>query len=1231
MNHTAHHNDDFDGSDHQPPHDALDAKLRAWHETNRADATSSRTRILTASRKARTNIRSWVSVAALITMAVLIGVFTSPTGDRSAFAQGGIVMVPEGGRLDAFDGNGELIGPCPLSHTDVVADVSGPFSRVTVVQTYTNPYPNKIEAVYTFPLSHRGAVDRMTMRIKSADGERVVLGAVKERGQARQMYESARDSGYVASLLEQERPNIFTQSVANIEVGATVMIEISYVETLQSKDGMYSFDFPTVVGPRYIPGVPTGAQMEPGPMGTHTRCGTVLLAPASVEMEISEGSITAAELLKQLETAVATTAPSDESIESIEEQDDGGQQFTVTYANQSQETGIIIPSKGCGQIGSRWFKLPKAGAAFSSGTDQVPDANRITPMPVPPTTRAGHDISIRVNVDTGGPAITGISSSLHQVVEDLNTSPGVLTKRSVSLVGGSTIPNRDFVLTWRVADDTIVEGFFSNANPIASPTSQGDSASRSNTDGYFTLVLSPPGRIESAQVRARELVFVLDTSGSMSGFPMEKSKELMTKALAAMRPQDTFNIITFAGSTRILWPTCKTGSLQNVEEAMRFVSTVEGRGGTEMMTAINTALVQTAGGGYLSPTQLADLPADGRSVAVATPFESFGQDGSGAMFLTVRDGLRIPIVTGTSMPTVLNPVGVVLHLDGTWSTVSGQRVFQVSKAAFANDAATPLRVVVFLTDAYVGNDQAIVQSIRENAKSTRVFSLGIGNSVNRWLIDAMAQAGRGASEVVLLTDNADEAVSRLVRRIQTPVLTNITVEYEGIAVSEVAPAGNEIPDLFDASPLVLSGRFNQSAIGAIVVRGQTPAGPWERRINVTLPAHEARNDFCKSIWARARVDQLVAPYLAEVERQSTPAEVWKQIVSIGEKYSIMTPFTSFIAIESARVTVGGKAMLVAVPIELPQGTRWEGFFGSTRDRGEFDESAQLVAPTSPPMTAAPMVKGGFSVLHSKHKMRGAQGMEPSNGRAMPRRSGFGGTGGGGSSGGGSGGGVIGELRDPSRTRFADALEQSDKEGDLPTLPKPIHKIYDVRDLVHTTTSTSEESEKESVELTKSLEDSVEPTIWSDRGGTSATLQMKRGLVQVLAEATVHDEIAAFFAAKRTANRSEAEVLSSESLDQLWTRLDEGLLFLALYGDRPDPITWTESDGELSIAIRAQVVDAPLRARLKAAGMTIDAESIASRTLVGHARAKDLTHIALTDGVERVQPMQASPDVIASRN
>ena len=154
-----------------------------------------------------------------------------------------------GGTLLASGKKGKALGECPLKKTGVRTDISGFVARVSVVQEFQNDFSEPIEAVYTFPLSQNSAVDNMTMTI----GQRVIRGKIMKRVEARRVYEQAKDEGKTASLLDQERANIFTQSVANIRPGEKIIIEISYVETLKYDDGQYEFVFPMVVGQPLYP------------------------------------------------------------------------------------------------------------------------------------------------------------------------------------------------------------------------------------------------------------------------------------------------------------------------------------------------------------------------------------------------------------------------------------------------------------------------------------------------------------------------------------------------------------------------------------------------------------------------------------------------------------------------------------------------------------------------------------------------------------------------------------------------------------------------------------------------------------------------------------------------------------------------------------------------------------------------------------------------------------------
>ncbi len=948
-----------------PPRDDLDAMLRTWHDANAQRAAAGRDRLVRALAEqaddeqhvlrfkdhpaarepqiagrvtARPSpfvllrsfaVNPYSRLAASLMILVALITLLIPTPGNRAMAQDGIIMVPEGGRLDALDDEGNLIGPCPLKHTDVNVEISGFFSRVTLKQTYHNPYQAKIEAVYTFPMSHRAAVDSLTMTV----GDRVVVGEVKERERARQIYEAARAQGYVASLLEQQRPNIFTQSIANIEPEAQVIVEISYVEVLQSKDGQYTFDFPMVVGPRYIPGASmTSPAVVPAELAV--RHGVILLGPARLTVgaagEVTElGSLQTGKLNALLTSAQPIKYPGDTWWGKGDPTGGAGQptvwyRFEAEYGDGAKEFGELY-TDGTGWINGRWFftdpaAIKQIGTGFSQDTNQVPDASRITPEPVKPGERAGHDISISVTIDTGGPGIVDLKSALHEIKGDnFLDDVEAPNKVTVALADKNEIPNRDFVLSWRTSAETITEAKLTHA---------GDNG------GFFTLILQPPDRVEVADVPPRELIFVMDISGSMSGYPIEKSKEVITKAIDAMRPRDTFNVITFANGTNFLWSDPKSATAENIAAAQSFINSRSGGGGTEMMTAINAALVQRPidEPGPLTAAQLVDLPADGRDVEVTVEYPNIHVSGESDVYtIPVRDDLKLRIEMRADLPTVFQPQGVTVGMTGTWSTINGKRVLIVNRAwlvGMQKAPAKPMRIVLFLTDGYVGNDMAIIGAIKNNAHTTRVFSFGIGSSVNRYLLQGMANAGRGEAEFVLLESDSDAAVERFTKRVETPVLTDITLTFsDGLEVTDVIPPLDSVPDLFDVQPLVIHGRYSQAGKGTLTIAGNTGAGPYERVVDLEFAEDQPEHDVIATLWARAKVEQIMNQDLAAAQANAFPADLKQQVVALGEAFQIMTQYTSFVAVEKSRLTIDGKPVLVAVPIEMPAGVSYEGIFG----------------------------------------------------------------------------------------------------------------------------------------------------------------------------------------------------------------------------------------------------------------------------------------------------------------
>jgi len=618
------------------------------------------------------------------------------------------------GALQIVDPEKGIVADCPLKHTDVKAEISGFISRVVVTQEFENPLKEKIEAVYVFPLPQNAAVDDMTMRV----GDRTVRGRIKRREEARAIYEAARAAGNVASLLDQERPNIFTQSVANIMPGEKVNVTISYVETLKYEDGSYEFVFPMVVGPRYIPGGAIGKQ----------------------------------------------------------------------------------------SVGS------------SAGTDQVPDASRITPVITPKGTRAGHDISIEVALDAGVP-IDELKSTLHEVDVERPSRHNAI----VSLKDRNEIPNRDFILKYDVAGKRIEDALLTHRTEAG--------------DGFFTMILQPPERVTAEDVMPKELVFVIDTSGSMMGFPIEKAKETMKLALDGLYPQDTFNLITFSGDTHILFPEPVPATRENLAKAQAFLASRSGGGGTEMMKAIRAAL---------------------------------------------------------------DP----------------------------SDASDHVRIVCFMTDGYVGNDMEIIGEVQKHPNA-RVFSFGIGGSVNRFLLDKMAEHGRGEVEYVALTDDGSAAARRFHERVRNPLLTDVSLDWSGLPVADVYP--RRVSDLFSAKPVVISGRYSAGGKGVIKLKGKMSGRDFVREIPVEFPDNEPRHDVLATLWARTRIDELMSKDYTGIQSGTPRDDMREAITQLGLNFRLMTQFTSFVAVEEMTITDGGEPRRVEVPVELPAGVQHEGVARGVND------------------------------------------------------------------------------------------------------------------------------------------------------------------------------------------------------------------------------------------------------------------------------------------------------------
>ncbi len=363
----------------------------------------------------------------------------------------------------------------PMLGTDVDIRIAGLVARTVVTQYFHNPTDEWLEGVYVFPLPQNAAVDTLEVRI----GDRIVVGEIKERAEAKKLYEQAKAQGKKAALLEQERPNIFTTSVAGIHPQGTVGVRIEYQRQLEYRDGTFSLRFPMVVAPRYVPG-------------------------ASVP----------------------------------------------TFSARS----------------------------FAVDTDQVPDGSRISPWLADPAQGPLNPVSLRVAINAG--IAISVQSPSHTVDIHEGEREGIV---SITPAQGAVPADRDFVLHWRpqLADAPLAALF--------TETFKGES--------YALLMVMPPDAKGAEQHKLnREAIFVLDTSGSMSGTSFGEARAALRLALQRLTPKDTFNVVAFASQARQLYMHPKQATAANVAQAVSSIAALDAGGGTEMRSALKLALSDQAQG-----------------------------------------------------------------------------------------------------------------------------------------------------------------------------------------------------------------------------------------------------------------------------------------------------------------------------------------------------------------------------------------------------------------------------------------------------------------------------------------------------------------------------------------------------------------------------------------------------------------------------------------------------------
>ncbi|MGI2108606.1 marine proteobacterial sortase target protein [Shewanella frigidimarina] len=386
------------------------------------------------------------------------------------------------GTLEYFQQN-QVIQAFALD-TQVSMDVSGLLNRVTVKQVFINDSDQWVNGRYLFPLPENAAVDSMQLRI----GDKVIAGQIQPKKQALQTFENAKKQGKQASLLQQQRRNLFTSDVANLGPHEQLVVEISYQQKVEYRDGLFSLRFPLAITPRYNP-----------------------------------------------------------------------------QAERTTEQPLL---------------------AMPSSANTATSAKHVRPA---------LDVKMQVNIDAGF-ELTSLDSLYHPIKQS-----NVGNHYSVNFAG-KQIADRDFVLQWQANVGAVPKAatFYQTGKTHLADNSdeRSETAQRQpnqvDNNLYSLVMLMPPSvEVSEQHLIARELILVIDTSGSMSGQSITQAKQALQFALAGLRDIDSFNIIEFNSDVTMLSATPLPANSRNIGKANRFIQSLDADGGTEMRSALQTALVDS--------------------------------------------------------------------------------------------------------------------------------------------------------------------------------------------------------------------------------------------------------------------------------------------------------------------------------------------------------------------------------------------------------------------------------------------------------------------------------------------------------------------------------------------------------------------------------------------------------------------------------------------------------------
>lgn len=414
---------------------------------------------------------------------------------------------------------------------------------------------------------------------------------------------------------------------------------------------------------------------------------------------------------------------------------------------------------------------------------------------------ARQSVSFDISIDAGV-AVDDIRSAYHKIKTSQHEG-----RYAVRLVDRAVAPDHDFELAW---------------TPVvyAEPAT---AMFREQTDAgeHVLLMFMPPQ--ETARIATpRDVIFIIDTSGSMSGESMEQARAALFNGLSTLKPRDRFNVMQFNSTYDALFRQTVEVTEENLDSARDYVNALYSTGGTEMYAVLKAAM--------------------------ATP-------------------------------------------------TSGEH----------------LRQIVFITDGAVGNEHELMRLIEDSLGDARLFTVGIGSAPNGAFMRKAAQTGRGTFTYIGSTGEVDARMSELLQKIESPILTNIQLQWPDGVSPEYAPA--QVGDLYAGEPVVVTARVNGNVRGTLGISG-VAASAWTRQISLDRAAF--RNGVA-TLWARHRVEDLMDLRAARL----SPDEIRAQVLPLALQYGLVTQYTSLIAVDKTPARPNGERLDAhRIDNTKPQGSNW---------------------------------------------------------------------------------------------------------------------------------------------------------------------------------------------------------------------------------------------------------------------------------------------------------------------